>query len=82
MVDRPQAVLDTTGLLCPIPVIKTSRKLDELDPGALLQVEADDPAFPEDLRTWLESQPHELLDLKNKDGSFLATLKKRGSVEQ
>jgi tRNA 2-thiouridine synthesizing protein A len=40
---EPAVVLDATGLLCPLPVLKARRALKPLPPGAVLEVLADDP---------------------------------------
>jgi tRNA 2-thiouridine synthesizing protein A len=42
------AVLDATGLLCPLPVLKARRALKALAPGAVLEVLADDPGAVRD----------------------------------
>ena len=37
------AMLDATGLLCPLPVLKARRALKPLAPGGVLEVLATDP---------------------------------------
>jgi tRNA 2-thiouridine synthesizing protein A len=44
----PEATLDATGLLCPLPVLKAKRALKPLAPGALLEVLATDPGAVKD----------------------------------
>ena len=36
--------LDTTGLLCPLPVLKAAKRMRALAPGSVLRMHADDPA--------------------------------------
>ena len=36
--------LDTLGLLCPLPVLKAAKRLRALPSGAVLRMQADDPA--------------------------------------
>lgn len=43
MTDAPH-VLDATGLLCPLPVLKARKRLQALKSGEELTVNADDPA--------------------------------------
>lgn len=74
---RPDRVLDCYGLLCPVPVRKTAQALEELPPGAILQVIATDEWFGPDLQAWLRGEPHELLALEAQDGEIRATLRKR-----
>ena len=37
-------ILDATGLLCPLPVLKLRKHLKSMDNGSLITVLADDPA--------------------------------------
>lgn len=43
------AVLDCTGLLCPLPVYKTALALKRLQPGEKLQLITTDPGALEDI---------------------------------
>ena len=48
---EPTVTLDTSGLLCPLPVYKAALALNGLQPGAVLQLTCTDPGsladFPE-----------------------------------
>ena len=54
-------VLDTTGLRCPLPVLKARKALAELNPGAVLEVLASDPASPEDFKALCLATGHRLI---------------------
>ena len=41
--------LDVLGFFCPVPVAKTREALDDLEPGAVLEVLADDPETLHDM---------------------------------
>ena len=58
---RPDSTLDCTGLFCPQPVIRTAARIQEMQPGQILQVQATDPGFQIDLPAWCRSQRHEFL---------------------
>lgn len=58
---QPAAVLDALGLYCPVPIIRTSRKIREIPPGEVLEVLADDPLITLDMRAWCDSNRHEYL---------------------
>ncbi|MEM7306593.1 MAG: sulfurtransferase TusA family protein [Planctomycetota bacterium] len=45
-------LLDCRGLKCPMSIVKISLALRDLSSGALLAVEATDPAFEANLRAW------------------------------
>ncbi len=47
-----ELVLDTRGLLCPVPVIELARRIRDVPVGATLLVLADDPAAATDLPAW------------------------------
>lgn len=59
----PDAELDTTGLLCPLPVLKARKRLAGLDAGAVLSVRADDPAARVDFPHFCAEQGHALLSV-------------------
>ena len=63
-------VLDCTGLLCPIPVIKTSKMIKEIEVGQVLKMIATDPGAPADMEAWARQTGHELLASETEDGTF------------
>ncbi|SMY07636.1 sulfurtransferase TusA family protein [Flavimaricola marinus] len=62
--------LDTTGLLCPLPVLKARKVLAGLQPGALLQVSADDPASLVDIPHFCTEAGHTLIRQSDENGVF------------
>ncbi|MGH8509904.1 MAG: sulfurtransferase TusA family protein, partial [Gammaproteobacteria bacterium] len=46
------AVLDVTGLKCPLPLLKTKVELNRIQPGQILRVLATDPMAVVDLRAF------------------------------
>jgi tRNA 2-thiouridine synthesizing protein A len=57
----PDTRLDTSGLTCPLPVLKAKKALKAMAPGQLLEVVATDPQSPEDFAVLCETQGHKLL---------------------
>jgi len=55
-------LLDTRGLLCPLPVIRTQNRIKGLAPGALLDIVASDPGTLHDIPTWCRIHGHEVVD--------------------
>jgi TusA-related sulfurtransferase len=53
--------LDAMGMLCPMPIVELSRKVKELEPGAVLMVEADDEGVIEDIPSWCNRTGNEYL---------------------
>jgi tRNA 2-thiouridine synthesizing protein A len=54
-------VLDATGLLCPLPVLKARKRLLAMKPGQVLQVLADDPAAVIDMPHFCAEQGFDLV---------------------
>ncbi len=69
-------VLDCTGLLCPIPVIKTSQAIKEVEVGEILHMIATDPGAPPDMDAWARQTGHEVVDTTEEDGKFLFWFKR------
>lgn len=56
--------LETLGLFCPMPIIKTSKKIKELAVGQVLEVVSDDEGIKKDMPAWCETTGHEFLGLE------------------
>ena len=61
--------LDTTGLFCPLPVVKTAEKLKGLEVGSVLEVISDDGGIEADLPAWCAGYGHDWLGCF-RDGSI------------
>ena len=68
--------LDARGKSCPLPIVLVAQALRSAPPGHSVAVQADDRAFPEDIRAWCRKTNHELLSLDTKVGFFEAVVKK------
>ncbi len=64
---KPDKFLDCTGLLCPMPVVKTKKAIKEMQIGQILEMIATDPGAIPDMEAWAKQTQHELL-LAQKDG--------------
>jgi tRNA 2-thiouridine synthesizing protein A len=80
MGDEPDTVeeLDARGLICPLPVLKTRKRLAGLAPGACLRVRADDPAARVDVPHFCAEQGHALLETTEEPGGVLVFLLQKG----
>lgn len=68
--------IDTLGLYCPIPIVKTAKAIQKLKPGQVLEVVADDEGIKKDLPAWCKSSGHEFLGLVEEDGEYKGYVKK------
>lgn len=46
--------LDCLGLKCPQPILKVVAFIPKCQPGDILEVMADCPSFPKDIKAWAE----------------------------
>lgn len=63
-------LLDTCGLNCPLPILKTKKALREIAVGATLEVLATDPAADTDFRAFCVNTGHALLEASAHDGVY------------
>jgi len=63
-------VLDCTGLLCPIPVIKTSRAIKTIEVGQVLKLIATDLGSPPDMKAWARQTGNPMIHEETADGTF------------
>jgi tRNA 2-thiouridine synthesizing protein A len=69
-------VLDTKGLLCPMPVVKTKLYIEEMGPGQVLKVLATDPASPGDFAAWCQETGNKLLESGREGDAFVFVIRK------
>ncbi len=74
----PDKVLDTSGLNCPLPVLKTKKALEELQPGQVLEVISTDPGSKADIPAFCQRTGHELVAMEEQDGKYIYYIKKKG----
>jgi tRNA 2-thiouridine synthesizing protein A len=67
-------VLDTTGLLCPLPVLKARRAMKPLAAGTLLEVLATDPGAVKDFEHFCKTTGCELIESTEQPGGVLRFL--------
>jgi tRNA 2-thiouridine synthesizing protein A len=68
--------LDTSGLRCPIPIMRTKREISKLTFGAKLLVIATDPSFKLDCLVFARQTGHLLLQSWQEDEKFYFLLQK------
>jgi tRNA 2-thiouridine synthesizing protein A len=63
MVDTPtpDRTLDTKGMLCPMPIVKLSKAMKELEPKQVILMEATDPGAVPDVAAWSKNTGNPIL---------------------
>ena len=69
--------LDARNILCPLPVIKTQDKVNELDNGDILEVTCTDPGALNDIPAWCRINGHEIIDTEESPGTVIVRIKVR-----
>lgn len=72
------ADLDTSGLKCPLPVLKARKRLIAMTPGQVLRLVATDPASWVDVPHFCAQTGHVLLDARA-EGAARIFLIRRGA---
>jgi TusA-related sulfurtransferase len=57
----PDRTVDTSGTLCPFPIVETARAMRQLPPGAVLCVVATDAGIQTDMPMWCRATRNEHL---------------------
>ena len=68
---KADETLDCSGMLCPIPVIKTSKAIKKIEIGQVLKMISTDPGAPPDMVAWSKSTGHELLDSHQEGDNYI-----------
>jgi len=69
--------LDTKGLSCPMPVVKTKKAMETMNPGEVLKVEATDKGSKPDIAAFANRTGNELLEMKEEGSTFIFFLRKK-----
>ncbi|HEV7204323.1 MAG TPA: sulfurtransferase TusA family protein [Jatrophihabitans sp.] len=54
-------ILDARGRRCPLPVLDLARHIYDIEIGATITVEADDPAARPDIAAWCRLRRHDFV---------------------
>ena len=69
--------VDTSGLNCPLPILRTKKALAELQTGQVLKVISTDPGSVRDFALFAKQTGNELMEQTDHAGSFVFYLKRR-----
>lgn len=69
--------LDTTGLICPEPIMLLHKTIRPLNSGDVIEMTATDPASLRDVNNFCRHLGHSLLDNSEQDGIFYFKIQKK-----
>ncbi len=69
-------LLDTKGLNCPLPILKTKKSLKDVPVGGTIEILATDPAADADFQAFCRTTGHELVE-SGQDGEVYRFVIKR-----
>ena len=72
----PTKILDCTGMLCPMPVVKTAKALKDMVVGDTIEMISTDAGSMPDMQAWARQTKHELLEAHDEGGKFRFLIKK------
>lgn len=74
--------LDACGLQCPGPIMQVFQKMNEMNPGEILEVRATDPGFVTDIPAWCRRTGNSLVKQETGNNCFIAYVQKGGDNMQ
>jgi tRNA 2-thiouridine synthesizing protein A len=69
--------IDTRGLNCPLPILRTKKALSDVQSGQVLKVVATDPGSVKDFQAFARQTGHALLSHAEANGEFTFYMKKK-----
>lgn len=70
-------VLDCSGMLCPVPVVKTQLAIKKMKSGQTLKMISTDPGAPPDMVAWSKQTGNEMLENREEDGNYIFLFRKK-----
>ncbi len=67
---KTMATLDLKGLVCPIPVVRLSQAVKQVQVGELIEAFATDPGVLGDIPAWCKTTGNELVKMERVEKTF------------
>ena len=68
--------LDTRGMNCPLPILKTKKSLADITAGQVLKVISTDPGSVKDMQAFANQTGNELVSASENAGEFVFFMRK------
>ena len=73
---KADVTLDCYGLLCPVPIIQTAKKIKEMEVGQVLEVIATDEGIKSDMPAWCKMTGQEFLGFEENGDIYRVFVRK------
>ncbi|WP_232695493.1 sulfurtransferase TusA family protein [Brevibacillus daliensis] len=73
--------IDCKGLACPLPIVRTKKAMDEIQPGQVIEVQATDKGSLADMQGWAKNTGHQYLGTVQQGDVLVHYLRKANSNE-
>jgi tRNA 2-thiouridine synthesizing protein A len=77
MATNADETLDCVGLYCPMPIVKTAAKLRQMQPGQVLEIQADDKGIKSDMPAWCKATGNEFVCQEEEGGEIRVYVRKK-----
>lgn len=75
---QPNRTVDTSGKLCPYPIVEAARAVKALEVGGVLCVISTDPGIQVDMPMWCKATRNEHLGTVREGAAFRSYVRKGG----
>jgi TusA-related sulfurtransferase len=72
----PDLFVDTRGSFCPVPIIKLSEAIGNIDEDGIVELVSDDAAIELDLPAWCRSTGHRVVSERRRGGVYTYRVRK------
>ena len=73
---KADKVMDLKGLPCPMPVVKVSKGIKEVEIGQILEAQTSDPGALADFPAWAKTSGNEIIKTDQSDGLITFFIKR------
>jgi tRNA 2-thiouridine synthesizing protein A len=74
---RVDKVMDLKGMPCPMPVVKVSKGIKEIQVGQVLEAVTTDPGALADFPAWARTSGNEIVKTEQDDGTIRFYIKRK-----
>jgi tRNA 2-thiouridine synthesizing protein A len=68
--------LDTRGLNCPLPILRTKKALAKMNAGDTLEITATDPGAVKDMSSFCQQTGNEMVSSNDAGGEYIFLIRK------